>query len=296
MGDNKKDFGALLAMLLVALAAAASSPTTAAPRMAAQASPPPQAAGASAPVRIATNVDRFYAEPMETLLRRAYASLGLSVEFVSLPLLRSLAEMRSGRMDAASLRSDGFFELNPDMHKVAVPLMTIEVYAFARPPCPDVLEPSSLRGHRVSYQRGSAVLEQIAPPEARLAVNTPADALLNVVNGVSDYALLHGTPALAGLLHQQPLQRVCGIARPLASVPLYHALGPRVAGRQAALEKTLAGMQERGEIDAAWQAFERTVASARPRVQLQPGRSMLVRPATAPSTAAPGSAPARPPQ
>ena len=49
----------------------------------------------AAPVRIATNVERSYFPPAEALLKRAYASLNLEVEFLPLPLPRAQIELRA---------------------------------------------------------------------------------------------------------------------------------------------------------------------------------------------------------
>lgn len=48
--------------------------------------------------------------PAEALLRKAYASLGLQVEFLAWPLARAQVELRHGRLDAVAMRADAFFD------------------------------------------------------------------------------------------------------------------------------------------------------------------------------------------
>lgn len=100
------------------------------------AAPPPALAQEAPTVKLATNVERSYFPPAEALLRKAYASLGLQVEFVPWPLNRAQLELAAGRLDGVAMRTDTFFAQLPSVRKVDVPLLTLHVYAFARPAPP----------------------------------------------------------------------------------------------------------------------------------------------------------------
>lgn len=63
-------------------------------------------ARADEPVRIATNIERSYFPPAEALLRKAYASLGLAVEFVPWPLPRAHVGLRAGNLDGVAMRAE----------------------------------------------------------------------------------------------------------------------------------------------------------------------------------------------
>lgn len=253
---------------------------------------PPSALAQEAPtVKLATNVERSYFPPAEALLRKAYASLGLQVEFVPWPLNRAQLELAAGRLDGVAMRTDTFFAQLPSVRKVDVPLLTLHVYAFARPPCPASVSLEELARRRIAHQRGMVAVEALVPEAVRLPANTPSDAFLMVGMGAADYALMLSTPWMSELPVLTRQGSLCRVATPLSQTVLYHGVHESQAGRVAALEQVLRAMRERGEIQQAWTAYEREIASQNSGLQAQPGRSLTLTPA-----AAPGSAPAQPPR
>lgn len=52
------------------------------------------------------------------------------------PARRGLVELNAGRLDGVAMRVDAFFTQTPFVREVDVPLLTLNVYAFSRPPCP----------------------------------------------------------------------------------------------------------------------------------------------------------------
>ncbi len=250
-------------------------------------------AGAEEPntVQIATNVERSFFGPTETLLRKAYASLGLQVEFLAWPLPRIQMELRSGRVDAVAMRAESYFEQTPFVRKVDVPLLELQVYAFARPPCPTVLPVEALAQHRVSYQRGMVAAEVLVPEASRLPANTPSDAFLNLGSGAADYALMLSTPWMSAMPVDMRQGTLCRVPTPLSRATMFHGVHESHAAWVAPLEQALRGLRERGEMAQAWADYERQTGAQPNRLQAQPGRSLTV---TAPATT--GSAPARPPR
>lgn len=242
-------------------------------------------------VRIATNVERSYFPPAEALLRKAYATLGLQVEFAPWPLPRTQVELRNGRVDAVAMRVEAYFEQTPFVRKVDVPLLTLHVYAYARPPCPNALPVEELARHRVSYQRGMVAAEALIPEAARMPANTPSDAFLNLDSGIADYALVLTTPWMAEVPVDTRQGTLCRVPTPLSRATLFHGVHESRAAWVAPLEQALRAMRERGEIQQAWSAYERDIAAQNNRLQAQPGRSLTLTPA-----ATPGSAPAQPPR
>lgn len=247
-------------------------------------------AQAQAQVRIATNVERSYFPPAEALLRRAYATLNLEVDYVPWPLPRAQVELRAGRADAVAMRTDSYFEQTPFMRRVDVPLLQLQLYAYARPPCPRAVTAEELGRKRVSLQRGMAAAEAIVPEAARVPANTPSDAFLNLATGTADYALTLSTPWMVELPVETRQGAICVVPTPLGRTALYHGVHESHAAWVPALEQALRGMRERGEIQQAWADYEREIATPNARLQAQPGRSLVVNPV------APGSGPARPPQ
>lgn len=252
----------------------------------------PLALAQEAPVvRLATNVERSYFPPAEALLRKAYASLGLQVEFVPWPLPRTQVELNAGRLDGVAMRVDAFFAQTPIVRKVDVPLLNLHVYAFGRPPCPHALPADELARRRISYQRGMVAVEALVPEASRLPANTPSDAFLHVGMGAADFALVLTTPWMAEVPVQTRQGTLCRVPTPLSQSVLYHGVHESQAARVAPLEQALRAMRERGEIQQAWTAYERDIAAQNSRLQAQPGRSLTLTPG-----AAPASAPAQPPR
>ncbi|MBL8278610.1 MAG: hypothetical protein JNL93_18075 [Pelomonas sp.] len=253
-----------------------------------------------APVRIATNVERSYFPPAEALLRRAYAALNLDVEYLPLPLPRATIELRAGRLDAVAMRSQTYFDQVPQLRRVDVPLLELQLYAYARPPCPRTVSAEELAHARVSMQRGMAAAEAMVPEPGRIPSNTPADAFLSLANGSADYALTLSTPWMVEVPVETRKGAICVVPTPLSRTTLYHGVHESHAAWVPALEQALRGMRERGEIQQAWTDYEREIATPNARLQAQPGRSLVLNPppapAPAPAPAAPASAPARPRQ
>lgn len=242
-------------------------------------------------VRLATNIERSYFPPAEAILRKAYASLGLKVEFLPWPLPRTQVELAAGRLDGVAMRVDAYFEQTPFMRKVDVQLLQLQVYAFGRPPCPAALSAEDLARQRISYQRGMTAVEPLVPEASRVPANTPSDAFLNLGAGAADYALVLTTPWMVEMPVDTRLGTLCRVPTPLARSPLFHGLHESRAAWVAPLEQALRRMRDRGEIQQAWTDYERETAGQNNRLQAQPGRSLTLTP-----PATPGSGPARPPQ
>lgn len=242
-------------------------------------------------VRIATNVERSYFPPVEVLLRKAYASLGLQVEFLPWPLPRAQLALRAGQLDAVAMRVGAYFEQTPFVRKIDVPLLELFVYAYGRPPCPAALPLETLAQQRISYQRGVVATEAMIPEASRVPANTPSDAFLNVQVGSATYALVLTTPWMVELPVDTPQGSLCRIATPLSRSTLFHGVHESRATWVQPLEQALRGLRERGEIQQAWVAYEREIAAQSARLLAQPGRSLTLTP-----SATPGSGPARPQQ
>jgi ABC-type amino acid transport substrate-binding protein len=241
-----------------------------------------------APVRLATNLDRTYFPPVEALLRKAYAGISQPVEFVPWPLPRAQVELKAGHLDGVAMRVEAYFEQTPFVRKVDVPLLTLSVYAFARPPCPARLAPEELAKAKVSYQRGMVAAEALLPESARVPANTPSDVFLNLSSGAADYALLLTTPWMSELPVQTRVGAVCRIEAPLGRTQLFHGVHESHAAWVAPLEQALRRLRDRGEIQQAWADYERQMTSEAQGLQAQPGRSLTIVPA------APASAASRP--
>ncbi|RZL36632.1 MAG: transporter substrate-binding domain-containing protein [Rubrivivax sp.] len=284
---NSARIAAVLALVLASAAGVAQTRTAAGE------------AGALAAMRIATNVERSYFPPAEALLRKAYASLGLQVEYQALPLTRAQVELRSGRIDVVAMRTEVYFQQTPFVRKVDVPLLNLHVFAYGRPPCAASLLPQDLAGRRISFQRGMVAVETLIPENSRMPANTPSDAFLNLSSGAADFALMLTTPWMAEMPVETRQGTLCRVPTPLGRTTLFHGVHESHAAWVAPLEQALRGLRDRGEIQQAWVDYERQTAVQNVRLQAQPGRSLIATPMPQmPPTqpAAQGSAPAQPPQ
>ncbi|MFG6417090.1 substrate-binding periplasmic protein [Roseateles sp. DC23W] len=250
----------------------------------------PPALGAEATtVHLATNVERSYFPPAEALLTKAYASLGLKVEFRPWPLPRTQLELRAGRLDGVAMRAEAFFEQSPFMRRVDVPLLELHVYAYARPPCPRSLALAELGQQRVTYQRGMVAAEALVPEAARRPANTPSDAFLNVSTGTADVALVLTTPWMSEVPVDTRDGSLCRVSTPLSRTQLFHGVHESRDAWVQPLTQALRTLKERGELHKAWADYEREVGLPSNRLQALPGRSLTI---TQPE--APGSALAQP--
>ncbi len=207
-------------------------------------------------VRIGMNEDRLLAPPMEEALRRAYAALGREVQFEALPLRRTILGLQTGELDADHLRVQSYFDQNPFMQKVDVPVLVMYVWAFSRPPCGKTVSIDALVQSKASYQRGAMVIENWLPPAARQPVNHPRELKRSVTQGVSRYALVLSTPGMLTFTSVRDLAGLCHAEQPVLAVPLFHAVHERHADWVPQLRRVLGQMRERGELRAIWERYE----------------------------------------
>lgn len=235
-------------------------------------------------VRLTTSIDRGYAAPAEALLREAYESLGLQIEYLPWPLARSDLELSAGRVDGVAMRPGAYFDRSPRLYKVDVPLMKLDLYAFGMPPCPADLTPQALAHHRVSYRRGMVVAESLLPESARVPSNTLSDAFLDLSLGHADYALALTPTLLADLPVEARGPRLCRVATPMASAQLYHGVLASRTAWVAALKDVLQQMRSRGEFERAWSGYRRQLREGQMHFQARPGRSLELVPAASRAT------------
>lgn len=224
------------------------------------------------------------------MLRKAYATLGLQVEFVPWPLPRTQRELRAGRIDAVAMRTESYFDQTPFARRVDVPMLHLAVYAYGRPPCPATLSVGELARLRVSLQRGVVAAEVLVPEAARVPANTASDAFLNLSTGAADYALMLTTAWMAEVPVDTRHGTLCRVPTPLSRTALFHGVHESRAAWVAPLAQALRTLRERGEIQQAWTDYEQEIGARNHRLKAEPGRSLTL------TTATPASAPARPPQ
>lgn len=223
---------------------------------------------ADAPLRIGTLEDAELAGPTNTVLREAYRRIGLAIEFQPLPLRRAALMLSEGQLAGDFMRTDAFFEANPELIKVAVPVRHLAYWVWQRPPCARRIDFRTLAQGPVAYQMGAVVIENQLPESARLPVAQTWDVLGLARQGRARYAVMPMTPGMLEAARSD-FPDLCHVQHPLLSLDLFHALAPDQAALKPRLEQALLSMQRDGFTARVWASAEprlaRWAADGRPK-------------------------------
>jgi polar amino acid transport system substrate-binding protein len=227
----------------------------------------PMSSGA-APLRISHSDDTNDAVLVTSkeVVQRAYALVGEPVEFVGIPLRRSLAMLLAGQVDGNLHRTAELAAEQPSLVRVATPLNVMQVRAYSIKPGMAAESWAQLSELRVAYRRGILAIERNLPVNTRrIEANSSADLFRMLAMGIADVALL-GEPAqsepnpLAEPVHAN---RVASV---LHEELLYHYVLAKHGALAERLNTTLLAMQASGETrkirQQAMQRFDERVRAA----------------------------------
>ena len=204
--------------------------------------------------RVGSFQDAFLAAPFHQIIGEAYARVGLTPRFESLPLMRAEALLRAGELDADLARSDVAVTQMPQALRVNVALRSVEYLGLSRPPCPARLEPEQLARMRITMQRGNLALEAALPPGARVIAADAREALRYVMGGMADLAAIPMTPAMRTAAEREG---VCAVTEPLVVVQLFHVVHTRHARWIPRLESAFRELEKSGFIARVWREAEK---------------------------------------
>ncbi len=232
-------------------------------------------------LRVGTLEDAELAAPTNRVIREAYRRIGHEVEFMPLPLRRAALLLKEGRIAGDFIRTQAFFDANPELIKVGVPVRHLTFWVWRRPPCGRQVDFRRLAEGRVAYQMGAVVIESQLPANARLPVAQTWDVLGLARQGRAEHAVMPMTPGMLEAA-RTAFADLCHYQLPLLSLDLFHALTPGQAALRPRLEEALLGMHREGYTAAVW-------AAAEPRLKRwsADGRAKAATPLAADGTAKP---------
>lgn len=226
------------------------------------------AQAAEPPLHIGTLEDAELAKPTNQVIREAYRRIGIEVEFQPLPLRRSALLLKEGKLAGDFIRTQPFFDANPEIIKVGVPLRHLDYWVWRRPPCERSVDFRTLAEGKVAYQMGAIVIESQLPEGARVPVAQTWDVLGLARQGRARYAVMPMTPGMLEAARAD-FPDLCHVQLPLLSLDMFHALAPHRAALKPRLEQALLSMQRDGTTAAIWAAAEprlaRWAADGRPK-------------------------------
>ncbi|MFN4115826.1 MAG: hypothetical protein ACK4F7_04905 [Inhella sp.] len=208
-------------------------------------------AGGAEPLRIGVLEDRQLAEPTQQVLSEAYSRAGYRVQFLPLPLRRAAMMLKQGQLDGDFMRTQAFFDANPELLSVKVPMRNLTFWVHGKPPCARSTGVEELARSRVAYQTGVVAVEVLLPESARLAAATPSDLLQRVRMGDASYSVMAMTPGMVTAVERRYAD-LCRVRLPLFTVNLYHALAAHQAPLLPALEAAFGSMQRDGSLARIW--------------------------------------------
>lgn len=184
------------------------------------------------------------------ILRAAYARLGISLQFVAVPALRSLVESSEGRLDGEVQRILNVEAQYPTLMAVKPSINFIEPAAFVKKLDFKVRGWPSIEPYRVGIVRGVGSSEAGTQGMSRVVPVPTMEALMRMLAAERiDVAV---NDRLSGLLILNQL-RLDGELRPLdpplQHIPLYHFLHVRHAELLPRIEEVLRAMTASGELE-----------------------------------------------
>jgi len=183
------------------------------------------------------------------IVRRAYANIGVVVDFKTFPAERALQLSNKGRADGELVRIEGIEKSYPNLIRVPVSHVTANQMAFARDSGLRLAGWDSLRAYRIVFHRGYKVAERNTEGMNRHLSKDVKTALTMVDRGRMDIAIANQFSGRK-VIGETGLRNVHMIAPPLQSDPLFHYLHRKHADLVAPVTAELERMRAAGEFDA----------------------------------------------
>ncbi|NDV21352.1 ABC transporter substrate-binding protein [Desulfovibrio sp. JC022] len=184
------------------------------------------------------------------ILREAYSSLGIEVEFKPYPILRSTHSAHSGAVDGELFKVSGVDKKFPSLIKVPVPIDHLDLMVMVRQG--SQVEPTwkNLRDLRVGHFRGIFFIENKIATEGiqnakELETN---EQLIKMLSRKRLDAVLIARIAAMMTLKKIQADDVTILSQPLEITPMYHYLNIKHAALVPSITKALEQMSKNDRI------------------------------------------------
>lgn len=184
------------------------------------------------------------------ILKVAYARLGIQVQFVAVPPLRSLVESSEGRVDGEVQRILNVETQYPTLVALRPSINFIEPAAFVKRADFKVQGWESIAPYRVGIVRGVGSSEAGTRGMSRVTAVPSMEALMRMVAAERVDVAVNDRLSGVLILHQLGLaSEVHPLDPPLQRIPLYHLLHVKHLDLIPRVEETLRGMAAGGELE-----------------------------------------------
>lgn len=184
------------------------------------------------------------------ILKVAYARLGIQVQFVAVPPLRSLLESSEGRVDGEVQRILKVETQYPTLIAVRPSINFIEPAAFVKKADFKVQGWESIAPYRVGIVRGVGSSETGTRGMSRVTAVPSMEALMRMLAAERLDVAVNDRLSGVLILHQLGLAgEVHPLEPPLQRIPLYHLLHVKHVDLIGRVEEVLRGMAASGELE-----------------------------------------------
>lgn len=192
------------------------------------------------------------------ILQEAYASMGVEIDVLRYPGLRSLKSANQGIVDGELSRFKAFQNDYPNLVPVPVPVNHLSGTAFTKIEGLQLRGWESLRGYSVGFTRGMKFAEQATAGMPVVRVNSHKQLFQLLDKGRIDVAINPLVNGL-GIIEQLGLEGIRALEPPLVHIDLYHFLHKRHTDLVPRVTDTIRAMRASGRIDEIRNQFFRDI-------------------------------------
>ncbi len=182
------------------------------------------------------------------IIRRAYARIGITVEYKTFPAERALRMSNDGQSDGELVRIEGIDEKYPNLIRIPVSHVTAEQMAFAQDPTIVIDGWESLRPYTIAFHRGYKVAEKNTIGMDRHLTGKDSSAFNVVENERVDIAIANRFTG-EKIIRDLDLTNVTMLLPPIQRDPLFHYVHIKHATLVEEITQILKTMSEQGEFD-----------------------------------------------
>ena len=191
--------------------------------------------------------DNVVHQVASAVLLKAYARIGITPQFVYMPLQKSLDMSNAGQTDGETARVKAITRLYPNLVEVPVAINFVEGIAFSKDSTVQIHKWGDLQSYKIAVVRGAKFIEISTDDMNRVLVEEFKDAFTLLDNNEVDLVV---APKITGIYitHKLQLKDIHPVGSVLQKLDLYHFLHKNNAHLVPQLTQVLESMQQSGEI------------------------------------------------